>query len=80
MNYWEDFFSLDKIKYPFISSLLMGIFYFVISYAISINFSEDLFYGSVGLGFIFGNLYKIKIIQKEREIKRKVRKKRNKVI
>lgn len=77
MNYWEDFFSLDKIKYPFISSLLMGILYFVISYILSIKFSEEFFYSFVSLGFILGNFYKVKILIKERNLKKtnKVRKK-----
>lgn len=78
MNYWEDFFSLDKIIYPSATSILMGIVYFIFSYLMNLSFSEPSFYLFIGIGFLIGNVIKIKILEQERSKEHKILDKKRK--
>lgn len=78
MSYWEDFFSLDKIIYPALTSILMGFIYFIFAYLMNLAFSEPLFYIFVGVGFFIGNIIKIKTLEKKRVLEKALLKKRSK--
>ena len=68
MNYLENFFSLDKMIYPFLTSIFMGLVYFIFAYLMNLAFSEPLFFIFVGAGFVIGNIVKVKVLEKQQII------------
>lgn len=80
MNYWEDFFSLEKIWYPALGSIFTGFLFLTLTALMTIPFNEIGFYVFVGIGFIVGNILKINKLNQLRLLKKAQKKKRSKNI
>lgn len=65
MNFWEDFFSLNKIFIPIIFSILLGFLAMVVFFFIRKPLSELALWVFLGMGFIIGNILKVYLLEKE---------------
>jgi len=68
MNFWEAFFSTDKIIYAIISSILFGIFTLIIVNIFDLQIEEIEIQIIMGIGFVLGNIIKTnKLINSEQD-------------
>lgn len=76
MNFWEDFFSTDKIIYPTIGALLGGFLILIITLIFKFNVT-DIYVGiCMACGFIIGNIFKANKLEEIRNLKTKNKTKR----
>lgn len=69
MNFWEDFFSTDKIIYPAIGALLAGFLILIITLIFKFTVT-DMYIGiCMACGFIIGNTIKANKLEEIRKLK-----------
>lgn len=63
MSKLDGFFSIEKIEYPLLVSILFGIILKVTELFLKISIVEPVYWIVMFLGFLLGNIYKINKIQ-----------------
>ena len=67
MKFLEDFFSTDKIIYPFCTTVISGIVILILSLIANKPLTDDILIIFMAIGFLIGNYIKITKLQEERE-------------
>lgn len=66
MKFLEDFFSTDKIIYPFCTTVISGIIILILSLIVNKPLTDEILIAFMAIGFLIGNYIKITKLQEDR--------------
>lgn len=70
MKFLEDFFSTDKMIYPFCTTVASGIIILILSMITNKPLTDEILIAFMAIGFLVGNYIKIIKIQESKEVHR----------
>lgn len=69
MNFWEEFFSTEKIIYPIVSSIGFGLVIKLLFFICNLILDDNFLIAFMLIGFIFGNYIKLLKIRENKDKK-----------